>query len=409
MAGLVVWGTLATMRPDDAPTLWARSSVQLGLMFVVVAFAMCGVGAWAAGRAGRQQIEELLTTTPRPAPLYDITLWAGTTVWGLAACLAAGAYVFVVTQREATWGGPVSAPIVVGLLAIVASTAIGYLGGTLIPGRFAAPLVAVAWSGAALFMGTRSSAVAYLSPLSMDPRGNGPYDLFYRAPSVPVVQMSLWLAGLAGCGLAAVALRRRKTLLVAFTLAAALGVTTSGAILTMQAFVHPPWERTYAGQPLVSYEPVCVERAIPVCVHPAYEMYLDDTADRIGRLVEPLLGIPGAPVRAEQLPSRVGLRSDGTLEILPGDFVVEHAAYDLVRDRGTNLNPAQFAIAYWLLDRVDARGARMVDMLGGQQPDAATTAAAARFSSLDQAEQHEWLERHYSGLRAGRVTLDDLP
>jgi hypothetical protein len=409
LAVLAIWGTLTTMRPDEAPTLWARSSIQLSLMFVVVAFIMSGIGAWAAGRERRRQTRELLATTPRPAVLRDLALFASTALWGLVACLASGAYVFMVTSREATWGGPDFAPILVGLLMVVASTAIGYLGGTLIPGRFAAPLVAVAWSSAALLVGTRSSAVAYLSPMSIDPRGYSPSDLFYQAPSIPAAEMSIWLAGLAGCGLATVALRRRRTLLAGCLLAVALGVATSGAVLAMQAFVHPPWERLYEGQPLAAYDPSCVERSIPVCVHPAYEASLEDSADRVGRLVEPLLGVPGGPVRAEQLPERAGLRSDGTLEIMPGPSAVGRAAYDLVREQGVEFNPAQLAIAYWLLERVGEQNFLAQGLLGVGQPDAAVTAAVARFAALTPEAQRAWLEANYAALRAGELSLADLP
>jgi hypothetical protein len=409
LAGFVAWGTLATMRPDNAPTLWARSSIQLSLMFVVVACVMCGVGAWVAGRERRRQIAELLSTTPRPAALRDLALLTGTVIWGLVACLAGGAYVLVATYRAATWGGPLPEQIGIGLLFVVTGTAIGYLGGTLVPGRYAAPLVAVAFTAVMLLLGTRSSALSYLSPLSLDPRGYSPYDVFYRASPIPAGQMALWLAGLAGCALAIVLLRRGATLVAAFMLIAALVVATSGARLAMQAFVHPPWERIYAGQPLEAYEPVCSEGSIPVCVHPAYKSYLADNAQQVNRLVEPLLGIPGGPVRAEQLPARTGLRADGMLELMPGDSAVAFAAFDLVHEQGTDLNPAQLAIAHWLMGRVGEDASAVPGLFGVGPPDTVVTSAAARFAALPAAEQHAWLEENFSALRAGKLTLADLP
>jgi hypothetical protein len=195
--------------------------------------------------------------------------------------------------------------------------------------------------------------------------------------------MSLWLAGLTGCALAAVALWRRRSLLTACVLAVALVVATSGAVMVTRAFVHPPWERIYPGQPLADYELACVERSITVCVHPAYETTLNETADRIGRLVEPVAGVPGGPVRAEQLPSKAAsIGSSGTIEVLPGPFVVMHAVADLVHEPGTDLNQAQIAIAVWLLDKAGESKLGIQWFLGAGQPDAEVVAAVERFSRL---------------------------
>lgn len=410
LAGLVIWGTVTTMQPDGAPVFWSRGCTQFGLMCVVASFVMCGIGAWVAGRDRRRQVSELAATMPRPALLQDVTLLFGTVVWGLVACLIAGACLFVMIDREATWGGPAFVPVIIGMLTVIAGTAAGYLGGVLIRSRFAAPVVAVAFAAAVLLIGTRSTAVAYLSPMSLDPRGSSPYDVFYRQPSVPVVETSLWLAGLTGCALAAVALWRRRTPLTACVFAFVLVATSGGAALVTRTFVHPPWERIYPGQPLADYELACAERSIPVCVHPAYGATLDETADRIGRLVEPLVGVPGGPVRAEQMPSKAAsIGSIGTLEVLPGPFVVQHAVADLVHEPGTDLNDAQVAIAIWLLDRAGESKLGLQFFLGRGQPEAEITAAVERFSALSPDAQRAWLAAHYQDLRAGDIAIDDLP
>lgn len=417
LAALVAWGTTATMHPDGAPTLWSRSCIQLGMLCVVAAFIMSGVGAWAAGRDRRRQMVDLLVTMPSPLALRDLTLWAGTAVWGLIGCLLTGAYVFAVAQREATWGGPAPSPLVIGLCSVLASTAVGYLGGVLVPGRFAASLAAVGFAAAVLLVGTRSSAIAYLSPLAMDPRGSEPYDVFYRAPTLPLAPVCLWLAGVTASALALAVLWRRRTLPVLGVLACALCVATSGAIATMQDFEHPPWERIYPGQPLVAYQPACIERAIPICVHPAYAATLKTDGERIAQVVEPLAGIPGGPVRAEQLPSpeRHGLRADGTLAIVPGAFVVPRAAYVLVHAGvSQSLTPAQLAIALWLMDRTGASASETQWMLvvaqaGTTVVDEPIDAALARFAALAPDAQRAWLCAHFQELRAGQIELDDLP
>ncbi|HEX5164291.1 MAG TPA: hypothetical protein VFV93_02755, partial [Thermomicrobiales bacterium] len=320
----------------------------------------------------------------------------------------AGALIVVIVDREATWGGLAAAPLVVGLLSVVAGTAVGYAGGTVIPSRFAAPLMAVVFATAVLLVGTRSTAVAFLSPLAMDPRGSSPYDIFYQPPTIPLAQTALWLAGVAASACAASVLWRRRTALTWGTFLGALAVATTGAVLVTQAFVHPPWERIYAGQPLADYELVCVERSIPVCLHPAYESRLEEYADQIDVLVEPLAGVPGGPVRAEQLPSRKGPRLDGTLEIIPSGLIVAQATYDLVRAPGGVFSPAQHAIALWLMSRTGAEPVGARAFFGGQ-PDATVAAAVARFSALRSDAQHAWLMAHFQDLRAGRIAIEDLP
>jgi hypothetical protein len=406
---LVVWGTLSTMQPDGSPVIWARSNVQLGLMCVLVAFIMCGVGAWMAGRGRRRQTEELLATMPRPASLRDLPILAGTVVWGLLACLLGGLLVFVLVEREATWGGPEAGPVVVGLLAVVAATAIGYLGGAVIPSRFAAPLMAVVFTTAVLLLGTRSTALAYLSPLAMDPRGSNSYDVFYRAPMVPLAQTVFWLAGVTACACAATALWRRRTLLTWGVFVGACVVATTGAVLLTQAFVNPPWERSYAGQPMADYELVCVERSIPICVHPAYRARLEEYADRVGVLFEPLIGVPGGPIRAEQLPSPTWPRADGTIEILPSPIIVGHAAFVLAHDEGTDFTPAQQVIATWLLERAGENPALARVFAIPGQPDEAIAAAVRRFSALGPEAQHAWLMANFQNLRAGQIGIEDLP
>lgn len=409
LAALVIWGTLSTMRPDGAPTTWERSGTQLGLMFVVAAIIMCGLGAWAAGRAQRRQTADLLATVPRPVWLQDMALLTGVVTWAVVACVAAGAGVFAVTHRDATWGEPALNPVVIGLLTVIAGTSIGFCGGALVSGRFAAALLAVAFSTALFLLGTRSTSVAYLSPLAMDPRGFSPYDVFYRAPKIPLAQMCIWLAGVTACALAVTVLRSARTLAAVCMLVLASGVAVTGAVALTRAFVHPPWERIYAGQPLAEYEPVCVERSIPICAHPAYDAFLHAYAARFDRVVRPLAGIPGGPARAEQLPSRQGLRPDGTLEIVPGAAPVAIVARDLVSAPEAELTPAQQAIAFWLLEQAGEPTTGLGWLFGQGQPDTGVRAAIARFASLDPDAQRAWLSEHYLALRAGRIDLGDLP
>jgi hypothetical protein len=185
-------------------------------------------------------------------------------------------------------------------------------------------------------------------------------------------------------------------------------------------------DELWSQQALIPYTPRCVERAIEVCVHPAYESLLDDTADAIAKITAPLLGVPGAPVRAAQLPSGAqSIQPDGTLGIMVGerrDIVLATAASGLVIDPASmpteRASAAQVAIGRWLMLRAgvseqwrhlwlmpaSARDLMLTDPLFAE-----IDAAVLRFAALDAAAQRAWLERHFADLRAGRVTLDDLP
>ena len=69
---------------------------------------------------------------------------AATAFWMVLAYLAGVAVIYVQTARQATWGGPPLWPVAVGVVGVAAACAVGFTGGTLFPGRFTAPIVAVA-------------------------------------------------------------------------------------------------------------------------------------------------------------------------------------------------------------------------------------------------------------------------
>ena len=70
---------------------------------------------------------------------------------------------------------------------------------------------------------------------------------------------------------------------------------------------------------------------------------------------------------------------------------------------------AQNAIAIWLVKRARIDPDRMLFGPPGSDYIRESLAAADRFARLSPAEQRRWLEEHYADLRAGKVTLEDLP
>ena len=103
-----------------------------------------GIAAWVATREGRRKTGDLLATTARAAWARQATVLAATAFWMVLAYLAGVAVIYLQTALQATWGGPPLWPVAVGVVGVAASCAVGFACGTLFPGRFTAPVVAVA-------------------------------------------------------------------------------------------------------------------------------------------------------------------------------------------------------------------------------------------------------------------------
>ncbi len=432
--------------------LWPDSSQAIRATITIVGPLAAGITAWMAGRDRRRKIGDLLTTMPCPAPARNLATWSGTALWTVGAYMTAGAILLGLTAWNATGGSPVPfLPIItVGIIAVIMHTAFGYLAGHYLPSRFAAPLIAVL-----LFVGQAvpaysSRSIKHLSPI-MDFVDS---DVFYGLRHDLSIPKAVWLLGLAGAALALVALRGRGTWPVWSALAVTMIVASTGAgmLLTVQ-----PAES--AGQAVIPYQPVCQDGAITVCVHPAYRKMLPETADIINRLAQPLAGLPGVPTRAEQRSSMdVLLRKadlpEGTIvfdlknaaKIETGYETLTHdVAQDLVADPRSpsrvsyyarlaeiiaagpdssgviaipplsGMNPAQKVVADWLLiqiwgdvcEEVNEGAFRCWGWGSPHNPD--TKAAHERLSALDPAVRRAWFEEHYVALRAGELTLADLP
>jgi hypothetical protein len=219
-----------------------------------------------------------------------------------------------------------------------------------------------------------------------------------------------------------------------------------------------------------SYTPVCSHSAVPVCMHPAYRSFLPAVTAALGPALDQVAGLPGAPVRVTQvgvttvqqvssngiqiggadiggsppvvylplaglsLPGEGGttaqfveaLRSqDGPAilnalvglsgqEGLPGG--ADPQGYDVAPPPGSRM-AAQVAVAAALakVAGLSTGGVPVAD--GGRNPagtgstsvSAAELAAARRFAALPAAIRHAWLVAHLAALRAGRVTLSEIP
>ncbi|MFI5067184.1 MAG: hypothetical protein ACHP9Z_24820, partial [Streptosporangiales bacterium] len=95
-------------------------------------------------REARRHVTDLVGITARPRWARLLATWAAATCWALVAYLACVAVLYGVTAHQATWGGPLWWPAAVAAASLPAVSALGFAAGVLVPGRFTAPLIALA-------------------------------------------------------------------------------------------------------------------------------------------------------------------------------------------------------------------------------------------------------------------------
>ena len=421
--------------------LWPNMSVMIRDTLLFAGPIAAGAATWMAGRERRRGMSDLLATTPRPAFARLTATWAATALWAVLAYILVGIILVVLTLTHAVWGGPTLWPILVGAVAIPACAALGYAAGVWVPSRFTAPLVAIVVFAVpiAVWASVMRLSLAYLSPVAtLDT------SVFYGVrPDVGPSQL-LFLLGLMGLGLGAVALRVRdgqplagRGMLLAGLALAVAGVATLLAAAPPNYWTLMQEDASGASTPhygrLIAYTPVCRSGAVTICVHPAYAPYLKADAVVIDRLIAPLRGIPGAPQRAEQRPDNGwGVYGD-VLNIVPDAAPTDPGFYGPAATSlegygygpqtlgpcpgdttGQTCYEAQDALGIWLVQRAgftiplfNIGGAPVRFYFNSNWPVA--SAAARRFAALGPERQHAWLYAHYVALRQGRVPLKALP
>jgi hypothetical protein len=441
------------------PPIWTiRATVVTGHMIDDFSVFAAGLAAWAGSREGRRKTGDLLATTVRAAWARRATVFAATAFWTLLAFLAGVALVYVQAATQVTWGGPPLWPVAVGVLAVVAACAIGFTCGTLFPGRFTAPLVAVAvlvldyvGHGAADTGSTTTGTYGVLSPAQ--PTTAADVGVFYHvAPDVSIAQVMfiggviILMAGLLALSPVTGGVGKRVTAVGAILVACAVAASATAFSLAGTAqyasatgWAIPALHDAASDQP-VPYTPWCAKSGFPVCIHPAFAAYLPAVTAALQPAVAEIAGLPGAPVRAEQIPSTALPATAGTTTVFqypqldglaslwasPADVNTASWQDGLRQDFLTwfvSGPPPQ--TAPWVPTGAQQAlvTALMAETRAGTplfaQPDAngkpvgptpaQVGAAATRFESLSKAAQHDWLATHLARIRTGGVTLAQIP
>ena len=297
--------------------------------------------------------------------------------------------------------------------------------------------------------------------------------VFYQfLPDLPMARV-MFLAGIAvalvallGVPVTAGGRRLRRIAAVVSAAGAALAVTgialATTATVSSYGVVIPALHDAANDRP-VPYTPVCANAGIRVCVQPAYRPWLAELSAALRPVAAQLSGLPGSPTRTAQGANLFALRGQPSLRPasgvgqiatisgqpavlhlplgamnLPGAFGLRradfldtiklqtvHAFVVVGRDYG---NLAQVAVEAALMKNAGIPLATQATTAwppspwglpfaaasgGGPRSQASYPAplarAATRFAALPAATRHAWLARHLAALRAGHLTLAQLP
>jgi hypothetical protein len=310
-----------------------------------------------------------------------------------------------------------------------------------------------------------------ISPIVARPWDIGPdagVATFYPyAPDLAMTQM-MFPAGLTMALLAALALPRGtggRRLRAAAAAVAAAGLVAAGTAVALagtgkldtQGMIAIPALHDAASDRPIHFTPVCSHTAIPVCLNPAYASYLPVTVTALEPLLSEISGLPGAPARISQAAAAYRQGTGNSVSVglagpaisgrppvfrlllpgqLPGPAVSTSELAAQIRSNagpgivsrivgaGRSLSPAQQAVvaalvrAPGLLWRGSDPGSTptanrergvMSQPSSEVSPGSPAYAPAQRFAALAPSARHAWLVRHLTALRAGRITLAQLP
>ena len=439
------------------------TSMQKGAM-VAFACPVAGAAAWMGSRDARRHITDLVMITAWPRWARLLTTWAATTGWAMMGYLGCVAVLYGVTAQQAAWGGPLWWPAAVVAASLPAMSALGFAAGTLAPSRFTPPLAAIA----AFFMLALSTEPIHgsQSAWQISPIVTGPWDMgpepgaatFYPyLPDLPIAQV-MFLTALTVAVLGALLLatgsggRWRHAAAAVVTAAGVLAAGTAVALtgtgkLDAHGMIAIPALHDAANDRPLRYTPVCSHTAIPVCLNPAYASYLPAATAALAPVLTEIAGLPGAPARISQAAAAYqqgpgnsvtarlpGPPISGTPPVfrlllpdqLPGPAMTSRELAAALRASagpglvaavtgdGPGATPAQHAVATAL--KMSASLPQAPPPAPGMPSQAAPTplpapvrSAARRFAALPAPARRTWLIKNLAPLRAGRITLAQLP
>ena len=455
------------------PPLWNLRATGVQMYSVIdFVTPLTGAAAWMGSRESRRRLADAVLITPRARWARLLATWAATTIWALVAYVGCVAVVYGMTAGQVAGGGPLWWPAAVAAASLPAFTALGFAAGVLAPTRLTAPITAiVAFFVLVLsteLIGHNSHSYWQIAPIvavAWNLGSNPGVATFYPyLPDLSIAQV-MFLAGVAVTLLGTLALvgeSRAVRAAAAGVTAAGLAAAATAVLLVGTSTMDPhgmmriPALHDAANDRPVRFTPVCGHTAIPVCLNPAYSAYLASTTAALEPVLNEIAGLPGAPVRVLQEAATYRVDTRDGEEVMPAERNTNgEAVYHLLLPAqllgptlttaqeasqvkwtdgpdivanfigaGPGSSQAQNAVAAALtmvLGRVsadpnlqaglneEAPGAPGLSELGALVRGTPAQPAAARFAALPAQTRRAWLASHLAALRAGEITLSQLP
>ena len=343
------------------PPMWNLRAMTLqNRLLLDLVIPVTGAAAWMGSREGRRGIADLVAATARPRWSRQLAIWAATTAWAELACLACVAVVYLITARQASWGGPLWWPVVVSAAGVPALTAIGFAAGAWFPGRFVTPLVTVVVFFGLAF-GTQATSGDH-SYWQISPLIAGAFDIgaapgvatFYPyLPDLSIAQVmftaGLTVAVLGALGIPVARMRWLAAVITAAGLAAAgtaVALAGTGRLDPHGMIAIPALHDAAADQP-VRYTPACGRSPIPICVHPAYAGFLPAVTTAVGPELTEFAGLPGAPARISQVAPVYQQETSNGINDLRACYPARRSSSSPIRCPASPAGPAPSSLPTW--------------------------------------------------------------
>lgn len=428
---------------QDGVVLWTEMSFATLRSYAIIGPLAAALAAWLMGRDRRRTLEGLIDSLPGDGLQRDLLTMLAASFWGLAGYGLVGLWFGWKGLTQATWGGPDVGLILTGALTIVAFAGIGTLMGRFIPGRFAA-IIALAFT----FLLTIGSDAVKQTTSHFGPNGEF-YGYSIEQPLSLLMPWGLTTHNWGGVFTPVAHVRESllwhlallAVLVVAVTLARKRGVATYGLLTVSLAAA------VITAIPLVQQNPqdmathgitvnwTCDSASgVEVCLHPAYSAQLEGTLALHETVIGPIAGLEGVPGRWVQ-------SGPWMAEFDPDDGMIGGFGVSQVRNLAEQIFPmtfptgaesgegpatgppvwraSQVVILRWLLEPASTStpGSANADNLTmgviafdpAEASEEEIRAAINRFAALTPEDQRTWLEANWAELRAGNLTLADVP
>lgn len=426
--------------------LWPEMSVATLQAYVVVGPLAAALAAWLVDRERRRRMRSLVSSMPGSGFQRDMLALGAASIFGLAGYAGVAIWFCGQAVLRATWGGPDVGLMATGAVTVVVFAAIGVVIDRLLANKFS-PLLALGATflltiGADLFKdtyddGSYRNPIQLLTPYGL-PRVGYP-SVFFRENHGYIMEVGLWMLALVGLLVAVIAVLRARTARAWSALTGTLLLAGVAAV----PLIDPALSWGPQSWTPIAYTPVCQEQGgFETCVHPAYESELDETVQHVTSTFGPIQGLDGVATRWNQRdPTGGGGDKPGVIDEVGSPYGLVGSVAAIFPMPGENSQhgqrPAsQMVIMDWLVrqsspglpglpgggwfgwpSEVAVKTQDYGNGTMGVGPDevemvafqAQMDAALERFAALPAAEQRAWLEANWAALRAGDLSLDDLP